>query len=221
MILLNILNDLLLTFNDIYFPFSLVSLLIITIVFYVIRTSLQTKMFLYKSLFFLLIFSFIFWSALLSLLQYKLWQDHPITKYVLPPYNPIDYFLDYAYFHFFRDFVYRLVAAAIIYLFIVLLTKIIQRDVFYDDERILMPLLSLIFIFPLNFVFILLGFFMLSLIIIGKVLMDLLLNNKSFLSNQQQMINKMLFSFRNYWLLNAWFLFVIQYLLTANYLLQK
>lgn len=219
--ILNILNDLLLTFNDIYFFLSLVSLLIATIIFYITKTPPRLKLLIYKFLLFFLFFSFIFWSIFLSLLQYNLWQRHHITKYILPPYNSISYFLDYAYFHFFRDFVYRLVAVIIIAIFMVSLTRIIKRDIFYDDEKILIPLLSAIFIFPLNFVFVFLGFFMLLLIIIGKLLINLLLNNKSFLNNQQQGINSMFFSFRNYWLVNAWLLFLIQYLIIANYLLQK
>lgn len=63
------------------------------------------KMLLILSLLFLL------HALLLSALQYSLWAKSSPSKFFLPPYTPITYFLKYAFYHFFARTVAVLIAS--------------------------------------------------------------------------------------------------------------
>jgi len=184
---------------DNYFLISLVSLVLISVVYF-LKIEEKRKVKIYLALFLLSVLFFIFWSAFLSYKQYLLWQSHPISKYLLPPYQKIDYFLNYAYFHFWRDFVYRLIGVGFVFLFMNFLNFIFRRDIFYDDEKILIPYFSLFYFFPYNMFFIFLGFLVLLLNILIK---------KEAMSQR--------FSFQRYWLYLAWLVFILQPILSNNY----
>jgi hypothetical protein len=176
--------------------------LFLTSIFYFSKISEEKKNKIYLILFYLTIFFFIFWSLFLSLAQYLIWKNHQFSKYLLPPYQKIDYYLSYAYFHFWRDFIYRLIGVLIIMLLMNFLNFVFRRDIFYDDEKILVPYLSLFFRFPYNSFFLLIGFFALFLII-------LIFNFPSITSYR--------YSFRQYWLYLALILFLLQPFILSNY----
>jgi len=176
--------------------------LLLTSIFYFSKISEEKKNKIYLVLFYLIIFVFVLWSLFLSLAQYLVWKNHPFSKYLLPPYQKIDYYLDYAYFHFWRDFIFRLVGILIIILLMNFLNLAFRRDIFYDDEKILVPYLSLFFRFPYNALFLCIGFLVLFLII-------LISHFPSFTSNR--------YSFRNYWLSLALILFLLQPFILSNY----
>jgi hypothetical protein len=176
--------------------------LFLTFIFYFSKTSEEKKNKIYLILFYLTIFFFILWSLFLSLAQYFIWKNHQFSKYLLPPYQKIDYYLSYAYFHFWRDFIFRLIGVLIIVLLMNFLNFVFRRDIFYDDEKILVPYLSLFFRFPYNALFLLIGFFALFLII-------LISHFPSLTSNR--------YSFRQYWLYLALILFFIQPFILSNY----
>jgi hypothetical protein len=176
--------------------------LFLTSIFYFSKISEEKKNKIYLILFYLTIFFFIFWSLFLSLAQYLIWKNHQFSKYLLPPYQKIDYYLSYAYFHFWRDFIYRLIGVLIIMLLMNFLNFVFRRDIFYDDEKILVPYLSLFFRFPYNALFLLIGFFALFLII-------LIFNFPSITSYR--------YSFRQYWLYLALILFLLQPFILSNY----
>lgn len=188
---------------DNYFLISLFSLVVVTFIYFA-KISEERKNKIYLYLFLLTIFAFIIWSAFLSYEQYFVWQNHPLSKYLLPPYQKIDYYLNYAFFHFWRDFVFRLIGVCFIILFMNFLNFLFQRDIFYDDEKILIPYFSLFLFFPYNMGFIFLGFFVLLLSILFK---------KEAMSQR--------FSFKNYWLFLAWFVFILQPILSNNYTFLK
>jgi hypothetical protein len=176
--------------------------LFLTFIFYFSKTSEEKKNKIYLILFSLTILFFTFWSLFLSLAQYLVWKNHYFSKYLLPPYQKIDYYLSYAYFHFWRDFIFRLIGVLIIVLLMNFLNFVFRRDIFYDDEKILVPYLSLFFRFPYNALFLLIGFFALFLII-------LISHFPSLTSNR--------YSFRQYWLYLALILFFIQPFILSNY----
>jgi hypothetical protein len=176
--------------------------LFLTAIFYFSKISEEKKNKIYLILFYLTIFVFTFWSLFLSLAQYLVWKNHQFSKYLLPPYQKIDYYLSYAYFHFWRDFIYRLIGVLIIILLMNFLNFVFHRDIFYDDEKILVPYFSLFFRFPYNALFLLIGFFVLFLII-------LISHFPSIASNR--------YSFRQYWLYLALILFLLQPFILSNY----
>ena len=186
---------------DIYFFPSLFFLILITAIYF-LKTEEKVRSKIYLILFLISVFVFVIWSSFLSISQYLIWLKNPISKYLLPPYQKIDYFLNYAYFHFWRDFIYRLISVLLAFLFLKFLNFIFKRDIFYDDEKIFIPFLMLFFFFPYNLFIIFLGFFMLLLII---VVLSIKQKEKSY------------FSFRNYWLFLVWILFLIQPFFLTNY----
>lgn len=186
-------------FYDKYYFVSLIFLIILTFIFY-LNFSEERKQKIYKILFVLLIIAFIFWSFYLSLAQYYVWKNHPISRYLVQNKN---YFVSYVYFHFWRDWLYRLLGALILILTMKLINFIFKRDVFYDDEKTLIPFLSLFFFFPYNILFLILGFFVLSLKIGIKILKE-----KNFVSER--------FSFKNYWLILAWMIFILAPFIFSN-----
>jgi hypothetical protein len=186
---------------DSYFLISFFFLLLTTI-FYFSKIEESKKIKIYLILFYLAIFFFIFWSLFLSFAQYFIWENHPFSKYLLPPYQKIDYYISYAYFHFWRDFIFRLIGILIIVLLMNFLNFAFHRDIFYDDEKILVPYLSLFFRFPYNALFLFIGFFALFLII--------LISHFPFLTSNR-------YSFRKYWLYLALILFLLQPFILSNY----
>jgi hypothetical protein len=184
--------------------------LFLTFIFYFSKTSEEKKNKIYLILFSLTILFFTFWSLFLSLAQYLVWKNHYFSKYLLPPYQKIDYYLSYAYFHFWRDFIFRLIGVLIIVLLMNFLNFVFRRDIFYDDEKILVPYLSLFFRFPYNALFLAIGFFILFLLITIKTLV---INIRT--SDVQIFYKRE--SFRQYWLYLALILFFIQPFILSNY----
>jgi hypothetical protein len=194
---------------DNYFWISFFFLLL-TAIFYFSKISEEKKNKIYLILFYLTILVFTFWSLFLSLAQYLVWKNHQFSKYLLPPYQKIDYYLSYAYFHFWRDFIFRLIGVLIIILLMNFLNFVFRRDIFYDDEKILVPYLSLFFRFPYNAFFLLIGFFALFLLITIKTI-TINLRTSDVRTFQKRE------SFRQYWLYLALILFILQPFILSNY----
>jgi len=185
--------------------------LFLTTIFYFSKISEEKKNKIYLFLFYSTILIFIFWSLFLSLAQYLVWKNHQFSKYLLPPYQKINYYLSYAYFHFWRDFIFRLIGILIIILLMNFLNFIFHRDIFYDDEKILVPYLSLFFRFPYNTLFLLIGFFVLFLLITIKTLTINIGTYDVPISSKKRE------SFKQYWFYLALILFFIQPFILSNY----
>lgn len=153
---------------------------------------------------------FILWSGFLSYKQYLVWKDHPLSKYLLPPYQEINYYLNYAYFHFWRDFFYRLIGVLIIFLLMKFISFVFKRDVFYEEEKIFVPYLSLFFFFPYNLMFFFLGLFMLNLIIVISAF-------RGQGSGVKFQVSETRFSFKDYWIWLAWLILILAPLIFNNY----
>ncbi len=188
---------------DIYFPLSFIFLLILSLIYFSKIETTRKKKALFL-IFILVLVIFTLWSILLTFFQYQLWHQNSISRYLLPPYQKIDYFLNYAYFHFWRDFLYRLGGSFFIFLFLNFLNFVFKRDIFYEEEKVLIPLLALFYFFPYNLFLISLGFFMLLLIIMINFF-------RKKIHPQER------FSFKNYWLILAWLVFLSGPFFLTNY----
>ncbi|MER3581582.1 MAG: hypothetical protein C4347_01910 [Patescibacteria group bacterium] len=182
---------------DIYFLFSLLFSTISLSLFFIIKEDKREKIF-KLILFFLLIFYFLY-SSFLLIIQYYVWKNSPFSKYLLPPYLPITYFLSYSLFMFFRDFFFRIIGLFLIILIANLIIFILKRDPFYEDEKPIIYLCSMLLSFPYNFFFIFLSFFILLLmgILSWKV--------------------KEYISFRNFWLILINLLLILEPFIFSNF----
>jgi len=145
---------------DFYYPLSLLFLILSFLSFFL---KAEKRINYLSFLLIFLIFTFLFYSFLLSVLQYLIWKNNNFSKLLLPPYTPISYFLNYALFNFFRDFIFRLFGFLLTFAFLYIIFFTLKRDPFYDDEKYFILISSLLFSFPYNFFFIFISFFILLL----------------------------------------------------------
>lgn len=186
---------------DIYFPFSFIFLLFLTIVYFS-KINEERKIRILKLILAIICFIYLTWSLFLTFLQYKIWQNDALSRYLLPPYQKINYFLSYAYFHFWRDLVYRFLGVILTISFFLLLNFVFKRDIFYKEEKIFVSSILLFYFFPYNLLLIFLAFFVLLLLIMVAIL------------KQKKLIHQR-FSLKNYWPLLAWlFLLLSPFILT-------
>jgi hypothetical protein len=107
---------------------------------------------------FIFLFLFSFHCFLLSYFQYKIWHNHPISKFLLPPYTPFSYFLSYSYHHFYKNFLWRIISAIFILFLVIILNKAFKNSLFYNEEYLIIPSSILLVDFPFNFLIFFSGF---------------------------------------------------------------
>lgn len=107
----------------------------------------------YKTLILALIALKFFYAVFLSLSQYSAWSNDAFSKFLLPPYQPLKYFVSYALTHFWLNFFLGLGAALTFYLFLIGLKKY-QERFFEEGETELGFLMALISGWPGFIVFI-------------------------------------------------------------------
>lgn len=201
---------------DIYFIPTTIFLMIITAIFISKAEEKQKNKYFFIT-FLLLLVVFISKSILLTKAQYLIWSQHPISKYLLPPYQKIDYFIGYAFHRFWQDLFFRLLATFLTLILISVLNFSLHRDVFYEDEKFLMFYITLAFFFPYNLLIIIIGFSMLLLV----RLIDLMKTFYFFSSDKrdeklQEILSKRI-SFRNYWLVLIWLCLLIEPFFLTEY----
>lgn len=175
-------------------PLEVVYLLTIILLTIILLTKKRSTKYILFIFLFTLNFGII-WGSFLAFMQYQTWKNHPISQRLLPPFQDISYFLQYSLFHFFRDFWFRLWGILLTFGFIFLIIFILKRDPFYNEEKLLIPLLTFMFPFPYNISFIIVGFFLLMVYM-------------SFLFFTKKINLREMKSFYGFWLLLAW-IFVI------------
>jgi hypothetical protein len=137
-----------------FFPYA-ISLITSFILLY-FHFKNKTKYFLLTI--FIFLFLFFLHCFLLTYFQYKIWQNNPISKYLLPPYLTISYFFSYSYHHFYKNFLWRIISAIFILALVIILNKIFKDSLFYNEEYIIIPSSILLVDFPLNFLIFFSGF---------------------------------------------------------------
>ncbi len=135
-------------------------------------------------------------SIFLSYFQYLAFKEHPISKYLLPPYQPLSYFIFYSLYHYFSDFYFRILGGIINLLTVIVLNFLFKKTLFYDDEYRIVFLSSILINFPFNL-----------LIIPLNLLLIFFIHFKNFLFQKQFILEKI--STKNYWLFICFFLIII------------
>jgi len=79
----------------------------------------------------ILIFGFLFYQ---SWLQYRVWSQNELSKFLLPPYQSIAYFLGYSFTRFFKNYLISLVVALLFLSAAVFLNKKFQERFFEKEE---------------------------------------------------------------------------------------
>lgn len=167
-----------------YFPYIL-SLIISFILIYFHFIKKNYKSFLIVLIIFLiLLFTN---STLLAYFQYKIWENHPFSKYLLPPYNPASYFLSYSYHHFYKNLIWRIIGGLFILILVQFLNKLFKKSLFYEEEYLIIPSSIILVDFPFNF-----------LIFVSGLLIIMIIHLISFKKEKSKIFEKI--SLKDYWL---------------------
>ena len=98
--------------------------------------------------------------------QYLLWKNHPVSKFLLPPYQSFDYFFSYSFFHFLKVPLYNFFSSIFLLALLKIFNKIFNKRLFFEEEIFFAGLTMLVVEFPINL-------FLLALIIILGILISL------------------------------------------------
>lgn len=94
----------------------------------------KRRSFIFKYIFIggvILIFGFLFYQ---SWLQYQVWSQNELSKFFLPPYQSITYFLSYSFTQFFKNHLISLAVALLFLAAAFLLNKKFQERFFEKEE---------------------------------------------------------------------------------------
>lgn len=87
-------------------------------------------------------------SFVLTCLNYWIWSQDSISYRLLPPHNPISYFLKYSWQHYWFEPVVSILFALIVFLGIYWLNRRFEENLFYNEEKYLASLGVLIIGWP-------------------------------------------------------------------------
>lgn len=104
-------------------------------------------------LIYILIGCTLFFDILLSVLQYFVWRESAFSRFFLPPFQSITYFLRYSLFHFFAANILALVLALVFYSFLRLIKKY-RANIISREELSLLFLAVLLVSWPKAVLFI-------------------------------------------------------------------
>jgi len=171
------------------------ALLSFVMVLYFIVFNKKSLAYWFLGFFIFFLFSLIYILTLVYL-QYSIWASHPISKYLLPPYRSIFYFVSYTYHHIYKNFLWSLIGAVFVFLILVFTNKIFKNSLYYEDELIKVPILASLMVFPFNFMFFISG--------LGTIF---LLHVISMVKNKNKIFEKI--SIRDYWVFLALFFIIL------------
>lgn len=87
-----------------------------------------------KKLFFLAVVVVLVLNAFTAFTQYRSWQTDPVAKFLIPPYQDINYFAFYAFTRFFAPYFFSLVTA-LLFLLIALRVNQKKGEIFFEREE--------------------------------------------------------------------------------------
>ncbi len=102
--------------------------------FFVNGLRITNKILIYKYVFFItvfIIFTLLFYQ---SYLQFEVWSHNELSKFLLPPYQTLDYFIYYSFFKFFAPYFMSLLASLIFLFTAKFLNKKYQERFFEQEE---------------------------------------------------------------------------------------
>jgi hypothetical protein len=103
-------------------------------------------------------------AAIFSFMQYRVWLDNEMTKYLLPPHSGIGYFAIFAFFRFFAPYILSFILSALLSLAMIRVNKRSGGKFFEDDEIYIAFLGGFLSGYP-GFIFYLVGLVFVYLII--------------------------------------------------------
>lgn len=104
----------------------------------------------------------VLFNGLLSVLQYLTWHGSPFSRFFLPPFTPINYFIRYIFLHFWLASILVFLCALAFYLIFKLIRRR-NREAISKEELHLILLSGLLVGWP-NFIIFVPSFFLLALI---------------------------------------------------------
>lgn len=128
----------------------------------------------------------------LFLIQYWLWAETEPSKYFLPPYQPLSYFLNYSWLHFAKLPVFNLGLGLFLFLLIFLGTKLSRGRFFYPEEHYSGGVVILLNPWPANLA-------ILFLVLISGCFALFIKQSFLFLRKKQLSATPLYFSFRYLW----------------------
>ena len=99
--------------------------------------------------------------------QYLLWKNHPVSKFLLPPYQSFDYFFSYSFFHFLKVPLYNFFSSIFLLALLKIFNKIFNKRLFFEEEIFFAGFAMLVVEFPINL-------FLLAVVIILGILISLI-----------------------------------------------
>lgn len=91
-------------------------------------------------------------GTILSFAQYSVWKNSPHTAGLLPPHQPIAYYLGYSWYHHWKVFVFSALFAAALFLVVRLANRFSGGRFFYAEEPYLAAFAALVAQWPGGFI---------------------------------------------------------------------
>jgi hypothetical protein len=113
----------------------------------------------YFNVILLLFIVFFVYGLTLSYFQFLSFKNHPISQFLLPPYQSIFWFLSYIFNHYFKIFFFRIIGGLVNLFLVYFINLIFKNTIFYKEEYKIIFMTSLMIDFPLNLLLILFVFF--------------------------------------------------------------
>lgn len=152
----------------------------------------------------ILILSLFFIQAIiLSYLQYLTFINNSLSKYLLPPYQSLNYFLSYVFYHYFKDLYFRILGSLINLILVIVLNFLFKKTLFYDEEHKLIFISSLLISYPFNIL----------LVPIGLIII-LIIHIKNLFFSKNLIFSKI--SIKNYWLFICFFIIILNIFFVNN-----
>ena len=149
----------------------------------------------FRRVFYASIFLIFISAILISIAQYVVWKNHPVSKFLLPPYQGIGYFFRYSIFWYFAAHIISLLFSAVFIKLAKRYNQKFEEKFFYPEEYYLGALAIFLSSFPGSFIYIIFLF-------LTSILSSLILNKFSTLKGERM-------SFYYLWIPVAIFVIII------------
>ncbi len=113
----------------------------------------------FRYLFYFSIAAIFLFAFFISISQYVVWENHPVSKFLLPPYQGIGYFLRYSIFWYFTAHIISLLFSVAFIKLAKRYNKKFEEKFFYPEEYYLGALAIFLSGFPGIFIYIIFLFF--------------------------------------------------------------
>lgn len=120
---------------------------LLSVFFYFTKNRILASYSLFRKLFILVIVAIVFrlvYALTISIAQYYIWHSQEFTRFLLPPYQSIKYFLFYSWGRFWMEHIIAFGATLVFYLFLKILQRYKER--FLDKDEIMFGILIILLV---------------------------------------------------------------------------